>query len=235
MKIKTIKTRIFEPSENLIEFIENYLPKIQEETILVITSKIVALSEGRLIEKTSKKEKIKLIKKESDFFVNSKYAYLTIKDGMVMANSGVDESNAQDNIILLPKNSFLTAKKIRDYFLKKHSIKNFGVIITDSRSMPLRKGIVGVSLGYAGFSGLKDYRHSLDIFGRPFKTSIVNVADSLATAAVLCMGEGDEKKPLAIIEKAPVIYLNKIKKNELLMNLANDMYRPIFRNKLKKV
>lgn len=235
MKIKTIKTRIFRPSENLIKFIESYVPKIQEETILVVTSKIVALSEGRLIKKTSKEEKIKIIKKESDFFVNSKYAYLTIKDGVVMANAGIDESNAQDSMILLPKNSFLSAQKIRDYFLKKHSMKNFGVIITDSRSMPLRKGIVGASVGYAGFSGLKDYRQSLDIFGRPFKSSIVNIADSLAISAVLCMGEGDERKPLAIIEKAPVAYLSKIKKNELLMNISDDMYRPIFRNKLKKV
>ncbi|MFA5644538.1 MAG: coenzyme F420-0:L-glutamate ligase [Patescibacteria group bacterium] len=233
MKIKAIKTRIFKPSENLIEFIQKYLPKIEEETILVITSKIVALSEGRLVKKTSEKEKIKLIKSESNFCIPSKYAYLTIKNDVVMANAGVDESNAQDNIILLPKDSFSSAHKIRNYFVKKHYLKNFGVIITDSRSLPLRRGITGVSLGYAGFAGLKDYRHSLDIFGRPFKFSVVNVVDSLAVSAVLCMGEGDEKKPLAIITKAPVKYSDKIKRNELKIDIKDDMYGPIFRAKIK--
>ena len=233
MKIKTIKTRIFKPSENLIKFIEDYLPEIKEETVLLITSKIVALSEGRLVKISGDKEKVELIKKESDFCVRSKYAYITIKDGMVMASAGVDESNAQGNIILLPKDSFVTASKVRNYFIKKYKIKKLAVIITDSRSMPLRKGITGSALGYAGFSALKDYCKSLDIFGRPFKHSIVNVADSLATSAVLCMGEGSERRPLAIIKKVPIEYVDKINRGELLVNIKDDMYGPIFRAKLK--
>jgi len=233
MRIKAIKTRIFLPSENLIKFIEDYFLVFKDEDILVITSKIVALSEGRFVKKIGNIEKIALIKRESDFCIRSKYAYLTIKDGMVMASAGVDESNAQDNIILLPRDSFKTADKIRKYFVKKHNLKNFGVVITDSRSLPLRKGIAGVSLGHAGFCGLKDYRESLDIFKRPFKTSIVNVADSLATAAVFCMGEGDERKPLALIRDASVQYCNKVDKDELKIDIRDDMYRSIFRAKIK--
>ncbi len=229
MKIQAIKTRIFRPKENLLRFIAGYLPRIKEKTILVVTSKIVALAEGRLRAKVNEKNKYKIIKRESDFVLPSKFVYLTIKDGQILANAGIDESNADGKLILLPKNSFEAAAKIRNYFRKKHNLKNFGVIITDSRCLPLRAGITGLALGYAGFKGLKEYRRQLDIFGRPFKYSRVDVADSLATAAVLLMGEGDEKQPLAIISEAPVEYCHKIYKNELKINIKEDMYGPIFK------
>jgi F420-0:gamma-glutamyl ligase len=67
------------------------------------------------------------------------------------------------------------------------------------------------------------------VFGRPFKFSRVNIADSLATAAVLCMGEGDERRPLAVISDAPIEYLEKINKNELKIAPTEDMYGPLFK------
>ncbi|MCX6797880.1 MAG: coenzyme F420-0:L-glutamate ligase [Candidatus Falkowbacteria bacterium] len=230
MIIKAIKTRIFKPRENLISFIESYCPVFKEATILVVTSKIVALSEGRLMKETKDLSKEKIIRQECEVFLPAKYVNLTIRDGVVMANAGVDESNANGYIILLPRDSFLTAAKLRNYFIKKHKLKNFGVIITDSRSLPLRAGISGVALGYAGFVGLKDYRQELDIFGRPFHFSRVDMADGLATAAVLNMGEGNERQPLALITEAPIKYVNKIKRQELHIKLEEDIYGPIFRD-----
>lgn len=229
MKIKAIKTRIFKPHENILDFIEDYLPKITENSILAVTSKIVALAEGRLIGKVNKKIKEEIIRSESDFVLPTKYVYLTIKDNLVMANAGVDESNAGGGLILLPKDSFQAAVKIRNYFKKKNKLKNFGVIITDSRCSPLRAGITGVALGYAGIKGLKDYRKKADIFGRAFKYSKVDMADSLAAAAVLCMGEGGEQKPLAIINDAPVKYTDKLNRDELKINIKEDIYGPIFK------
>jgi len=229
MKIKAIKTRVFKPKENLFLFVEKYLPKISEKSILIITSKIVALAEGRLVKYIDEKSKEKIIKAESEFTLKTKYVFLTIKDGIVMANAGVDESNADGNIILLPADSFKAAAQIRKYFCHKHELKNFGVIITDSRCLPLRAGITGVALGYAGFKGLKNYQGKPDIFKRPFKYSRVDVADSLATAAVLEMGEGDERKPLAIINEAPVEYTNRTNKNELKIDIKEDIYGPLFR------
>lgn len=228
MKIKTIKTRVFEPNENILLFIENYLPIITEKNIIVVTSKIVALAEGRFVEKTNEDMKEKLIKSESEFVLQTKYVCLTIKDGVVMANAGIDESNANGNLILLPRDSFQAAIEIRNYFIKKHQLKNLGVIITDSRCLPLRAGITGVALGYAGFKGLKDYCKKFDIFNRPFKYSKVDVADSLATAAVLCMGEGDEQQPLAIIHNAPIEYSNNLNKDELKIDIKEDIYKPMF-------
>lgn len=232
MRIKAIKTKIFRPNEDVLNFIDKYINRISDKDIIVITSKIVALSEGRLIKDVDKKMKKKIIEDESDFVLPTKYVYLTIKDGIVMANAGVDESNADNHLILLPKDSFASAVKIRNYLRKKHKLKNLGVIITDSRCLPLRTGITGVALGYAGFKGLKDYTKKTDIFGRPFQYSRVDVADSLASSAVLCMGEGEEQQPLAIIQNAPVEYSNRLNKSELKIDIQNDMYGPLFKNKI---
>lgn len=234
MEIKAIKTSIFKENEDLTSFILKYFKKIPEKSILVVTSKIVALAEGRVVDFKNKRQKIKLIKAESDFALKTKVAWMTIKDGMVMASAGIDESNAQGKLILLPKDSFANAEMLRKKIQKIFKIKKLGVLITDSRTFPLRAGIVGVALGYAGFKGIRDYRGTNDIFGRVLKMSRTDVADSLATSAVLGMGEGKEMQPLALITNAPVEFTEKINKEELLMNPLEDLYRPFFEN-LKKM
>lgn len=234
MKIIPIKTRIFRENESLLEFIFRYVKRIPENSILVVTSKIVALSEGRVVEFKNKLEKIKLIKQESDFALKTKYTWLTIKDGMVMASAGIDESNAKGKLILLPKDSFKSADLIRKKLKKIFKVKNLGILITDSRIFPLRAGIVGVSLGYAGFKGIRDYRGKFDIFGRVLKMSRTDIADSLATSAVLCMGEGKEQQPLALIINAPVEFAEKINKKELNIDPREDLYQPLF-EKIKKI
>src|SRR3989338_1491448 len=129
MQVKAIKTRIFQENEDLISFILKYVKKLPEKSILVITSKIVALSEGRTAPYKNKKQKIDLIKKESDFAVKTKVVWMTIKEGQVLASAGIDESNANGKMILLPKNSFNTAGNIRKILKKKYRIKNLGVLI----------------------------------------------------------------------------------------------------------
>ncbi len=238
MQIKTIKTRVFKENENLLDFILKYVKKLPEKSILVITSKIVALSEGRTaqIDPNISHDKMreKIIKSESDFALKTKLVWLTIKDGMVMASAGIDESNANGKLILLPKNSFKLAEIIRLKLKEKFKIKNLGVLITDSRTFPLRAGITGVSLGYAGFKGIRDYRGTPDIFGRILKFSRTDVADSLATSAVLYMGEGKEQIPLVVIKDAPVEFVEKINKNELKIDIREDLYQPLFA-KIKKI
>src|SRR3989344_4254376 len=123
MQIKAIKTRVFKENEDLIKFILKYVKKLPENSVLVITSKIVALSEGRTVPLKNKKQKIALIKKESNFAVKTKYTWLTIKDNMVMAAAGIDESNANGKLILLPKDSFKTAAILRKQLQKKYKIK----------------------------------------------------------------------------------------------------------------
>ncbi len=233
MIIKPIKTRVFKEGENLLSFMAGYFKNIPEDSVIVITSKIVALSERRtaIIENAHTKER--LIKKESEFALKTKYVWLTVKDGLVMASAGIDESNGNGKLILLPKDSFKTARVLRQSLRQKYRVKNLGVLITDSRTIPLRAGVTGVALGYAGFSGIKDYRGTPDIFGRRFHYSRSNIADGLATAAVLVMGEGKERQPLVIITEAPVKFCDKIHPKELRINIKDDMYRPLF-SKLPK-
>ena len=233
MITQPIKTRVFKEGEDLFSFVVEYIKELSEESVIVVTSKIVALAEKRTAVAKDNKTKEKLIRQESDFAILTKYVWLTIKDGMIMASAGIDESNANGKLILLPKDSFKAADILRKRLQKKYKVKKLGVLITDSRTIPLRAGVNGVALGYAGFRGVRDYIGKPDIFGRKFKFSRTDIADSLATAAVLVMGEGNEQQPLAIIKEAPIEFCEKINKRELHIDIEDDMYGPLF-SKFKK-
>lgn len=228
MLVTPIHTRVFQEGENLFSFITSHVKKIPENAVLVVTSKIVALAEGRTIS-NDPKTKEKIIKSESAWAKNTKYVWLTLTDGMLMANAGIDESNANGKLILLPKDSFASAKLLWKKLRAHYGLKTLGIVITDSHTYPLRAGTTGVALGYAGFKGIKDYRGIKDIFGRAFHFSRVSVADGLAAAAVLAMGEGAERMPLALITDAPVVFTERIQRSELVIPPADDMYAPLFK------
>jgi coenzyme F420-0:L-glutamate ligase len=225
MNIRAIRTRVFKEGDDLVAFIGAHVRRIPERAVLVVTSKIVALAEGRTADP---KDRERIIKAESSFALRTKYTWLTIKDGTVMASAGVDESNAAGKLVLLPKDSFAAAESLRRTLKKLYRVKKLGVLITDSRLLPLRAGVVGVALGYSGFKGVRDYRGTKDIFGRVFKLSRTDVADSLATAAVLCMGEGKEQLPLALITGAPIAYSERVNRTELHIDPREDVYAPLF-------
>mgnify|MGYP001582182098 CR=1 FL=1 len=228
MIVRPIKTRVFEEGENLMGFITEHIPHLNKESIVVVTSKIISLSERRTAFVENSKTKEKLIRAESEFAIPTKYVWLTVKDGMVMASAGIDESNAHGKLILLPRDSFKSARSLRKLLQQKYGVEHLGGLVTDSRTLPLRAGVTGVALGYAGFRGVKDYRGTPDIFGRKFKFSRTDIADSLATAAVLVMGEGNEQQPLALIEKVSVEFCDKVYRRELHIDIQNDMYLPLF-------
>lgn len=235
MIIQALKTRIFREGENLFSFIQEHCPSLMERTVVIITSKIVALAERRTHPDTSPTERVRLIHEESSFALETELTWLTIKDGTVMASAGIDESNADGKLILLPKNSFESAWNIREQIKSAYDIKECGVIITDSRLLPLRAGVVGIALGYAGFEGIRDYRGTLDLFGRPLEVTRTDVADALATAAVLEMGEGRECQPLALITDAPCVFTDtKSSPKELHIDPKDDIYRPLFQYLDKK-
>ena len=229
MNVTHKKTRIFLEGENLFGFIREHLPRLSEGSIVVVTSKIVALAERRTSIATDERTKVRLIRQESTFALRTKLAWLTIKDGTVMPNAGIDASNAKGKLILLPRDSFKAAARLRRQLMRAYGRSRLGVIITDSRLLPLRAGATGVALGYAGFSGIKDYRGTPDLFGRPLRLSQTDVADSLATAAVLLMGEGRECRPLATITGAPVEWRERVHREELHIDPRHDLYRPLFR------
>ena len=232
MKILAIKTRLFTAGDDLAVFIRAHVKKLPEKSVLVIASKIVALAESRTVKNlgSGQKEYAQLIRKESSAAKKTKYAWLTITDGMLMANAGVDASNANGALVLLPKDSFASAAALRKALRRIYRVKKLGVVISDSHVEPLRAGVVAHALGYAGIQGVRDYRGKKDLFDRTMKISRTNVADSLATAAALAMGEGAERQPIALITDAPVEFTERINRNETRIAPRDDLYWPILKN-----
>jgi F420-0:gamma-glutamyl ligase len=231
MHIKPITTRIFRENESLLKFVISHFKILPEKAVVVVTSKIVALADGRTVPYIERGDPAfgDLVRKESEWAMQTKYTWLSLKDGTVMASAGIDRSNAAGKMVLLPRNSFDAARRLLKELKRVYKRKKLGVLITDSRLLPLRAGVVGVALGYAGFKGVRDYRGQKDIFGRTLHFSRTDIADSLATAAVLTMGEGNEQQPLAIITQAPVEFvLRNPSQSELCINPHEDIYQPFF-------
>jgi F420-0:gamma-glutamyl ligase len=158
---------------------------------------------------------------------------LTIKNNILIPTSGIDESNANGYYILWPEEPFISAKKIYNFIKKEYKLKDFGIIISDSHTTPLRTGIMGIGIAYYGFYPLRDYRGKEDIFKRKLKMSQTNIIDSLSAAAVYEMGEGDEQKPVAIIEDVGDVKFKKnnlSKNNPLEINIDKDIYAPILKS-----
>ena len=236
MKIIPIKTKaMLPPKDSIYPMLDEYLPPLQEGDVLLITSKIISIHQGRCVKISDIKDKDELIKEEADEYIDriecpGGYVVLTIKGHTLAASAGIDESNANGYYVLWPKDSNDIAKEIRNYLQKKFSIKKLAVIITDSRSMPLRYGAIGVAVGAFGFNPIKDYRHTNDIFGRELKMSRTNIADSLASAAVLLMGEGNEQTPMALARDLDFIeFTDDDLFSELFMPFEEDIYYPLLK------
>ena len=123
---------------------------------------------------------------------------------------------------------YALAQELRQELQTRWGVKNLGVLVTDSMILPLRAGVVAAAVAYAGFKGVKDLRGQPDIYGKPLEVTLVNVADSLATAAALCMGEGNNKTPLCLIQNAPAEFTDKTNETEIKYPVENDLYTPLF-------
>lgn len=239
MKVTAIKThKITRKDTNIFSVLDKYLPTLSEKTVVAVTSKIVSICEGRMV-KMGTVDKDELIKQEAQFYLpreSSKYnVSLTINRGILAASAGVDESNGNGYYILWPKDPQKSANKIREYLQKKFKIKYVGIIITDSKTTPLRWGVTGITLAYSGIVPLKNYIGSKDIFGKIMEYTKTSIIDSLASAATVVMGEGKEQTPIAIIEDVPFIKFqsrNPTQKelDSLAISIKDDLYYPLLKN-----
>jgi F420-0:gamma-glutamyl ligase len=158
-----------------------------------------------VVKKISEEQKDELAKQEADYYLPREFNrygsfMVTISRNLMVMSAGVDESNGDGNYILWPKDPQKSANEIREYLSKKFSVKEIGVIITDSKLSPLRWGVTGYAIAYSGFNALRNYIGTPDIFGKLLHAEKTNVADSLSSAGVFEMGEGNEQQPIAIIE-----------------------------------
>ena len=128
------------------------------------------------------------------------------RSGHVMANAGVDRSNirhapGRERVLLLPEDPDAECETLKRVF-DRHFGVNVATVVSDSVGRPWRTGTVGLALGCAGLPALEDLRGRPDLYGRPLEVSLTGLADELAAAAALVMGEGDEALPFAVVRGA---------------------------------
>ena len=240
MKVTPIKTEIVHVGDDLFHHLSS-IPQLQENSIVVVTSKIVSLCEGQVVKidptKDVKVQKDELVAQESEYYLprseNQYGACITVKNNTFIASAGIDESNGEGEFILWPEDPQQSANTIRTFLQDHFNVKNIGVVIADSHVLPLRWGTQGTSIAHSGFSALNDYRGTPDIFGRILKISQANIAEGLASAGVLCMGEGKEQTPLAVIEDVPFVQFQdhnptQEEIDKLAISLEEDIFGKIW-------
>lgn len=201
---------------------------LRDKDVIVIASSALATAQGQLKKLTDVKpsptakklarrsglepEFVQIVLKEADkVFGPVKGAIATLKDGMLCANAGVDHTNAPlGQVTLAPRNPDQAAADILKG-LRKRISGRLGVIIADSHVQPLRLGTVGQAIGVAGIEPAADCRGKRDLFGRKLRITFRGVADQLASAAQVEMGEADERVPVVVIRWAKVEFAEKPK------------------------
>ena len=220
---------IFTKGEKIYPIFVNALKQqqlaLKENDIIAISSKIVALEQKLVVEleqfplhpdksllklitlQTGLDERFaSLIIHHSDIiFGGVKGALLTLRKGILQANAGIDRSNTpKGTAILPPDNPDQFADMIVEKIRSEFNI-NVHILIIDSATRPLRRGTTGLCLGSSkNFPDVIDERGSIDLLGNEMHITTRAIADNLATACNLIMGESDEGVPFVLVRNAPV-------------------------------
>jgi len=189
--------------------------------VVAVASKIASISEGQTIQldlvQPSKladlvsarwsieRRLAQVIIDESDAILGGVKGFvLTIKHGILTPNAGVDEKNSLlGTVTTWPKNPDLTADRLR-MSLRKRFHTNVGVEIVDSRVTALRMGTIGLAIGISGFSPIRDERGEKDLYGRIVRATRTDIADDIASASHLVMGERSERVGLVLVRGARI-------------------------------
>ena len=221
---------------------------LEDQDVLVIAQKIVSKAEGRAInlaqitpspraielaETTEKDARlVELILQESSEVLRTRLGTIIVEHrlGFVCANAGIDHSNvagagnaAEEWVLLLPAEPDRSAQRIRQQ-IESHAGKRIGILIIDSHGRAWRNGTVGIALGIAGLPGLQDLRGEADLFGFTLRITQVGVADELAAAASLVMGQAAEGTPVVHVRGFPYL-LREGSLQELLRPKEQDLFR----------
>lgn len=194
--------------------------RARDGDILVVTQKVVSKAENRFVDLAAitpsseacelasavRKDPalVELVLRESDAVIRQAPNVLIARHrlGHVMANAGIDASNVggenQGKVLLLPDDPDASAAAIRSRLATTLGV-TVAVVISDSFGRPWRLGTTDVAIGVAGMLALTDQRGELDRDGRVMEVTQVAVADAIAAAAGLVMGEGSEGIPAVIV------------------------------------
>jgi coenzyme F420-0:L-glutamate ligase/coenzyme F420-1:gamma-L-glutamate ligase len=201
--------------------------ELQSGDVLVVAQKIVSKAEGQIVnlkdvepseeakalaQQTEKDPRlVELILQESNRVIRARPGLIIVEHrlGFVCANAGIDASNvgpqsvdADGRVLLLPKAPDSSAREISQRLFKETNVK-VGVLIIDSHGRAWREGAVGVTIGAAGLTTVQDLRGMPDLFGRQLQTTRVGIADELASAASILMGQAAEGRPVIHIRGLP--------------------------------
>ena len=238
--------------DNLADIVLNALQEniivLEDNDILVFAQKIVSKAEGRavnlvsvtpsqraieLAEQTEKEPRlVELILQESNEVLRTRPGTIIVehKLGFVCANAGIDHSNvagagnaAEEWVLLLPAEPDRSAELIRKE-IEARTGKQIGILIIDSHGRAWRTGTVGVAIGISGLPGLQDLRGQADLFEFTLRITQVGVADELAAAASLVMGQAAEGTPIVHVRGFPYS-LREGSLKELIRPKEQDLFR----------
>jgi len=224
---------------------------LQDGDILAIAQKVVSKAEGRLVHlgdvvvsdrarqvaaETDKEPAIvELILRESDEISRQRPGVLVVRHklGFTSANAGIDRSNVSQNrdaqnsddetVLLLPIDPDGSAVRLREVMAAEFGA-DVGVVITDSHGRPFRLGTIGVAIGVAGIPALWDRIGESDLYGYELQHTTVGVADEIAAAAGLLMGQGAEGMPVVLIRGLALPKENG-RATDLVRPKEMDLYR----------
>jgi coenzyme F420-0:L-glutamate ligase/coenzyme F420-1:gamma-L-glutamate ligase len=238
------------PGDDITLIVETALDRseivLEPGDVIVITQKIVSKAEDRYVdlEKVIPSEYarcladevekdprlVEVILSESTDVVRKSTGILVTEHrlGFVLANAGVDSSNIDQSeghsrVLLLPTDPDKICGEIRNRIETETGVC-VGIIINDSHGRAWRNGTVGVALGSAGLPALLDLRGRPDIFGTDLKITQIGLADEIAAAASVLMGQGDEMRPVVHVRGVPYP-LSTGKASDLLRNKQEDLFR----------
>lgn len=241
---------LIKPGDNLakiiVEAAEKNGVKVEDGDIVVVAQKVFSKAEGRIVrlkdvipsekaveiaKKTGKSPRfVELVLRETRKVLKVSPETLLVEDtrGLVCINAGIDKSNIEglDAYALLPENPDASAERCR-MEIRRLTGKNVAVIICDTYSRPFRRGQVNFAIGVSGIKPLKDYRGKQDLFSYVLKVKNVAVADEIAAAAELLMGQATEAIPVVILKGLQNIleYCEKSSVKELEITREEDLFR----------
>lgn len=237
MYVAAIRTpKISTNVQPLERLLDECVHAFAERSILAVTSKIVSLCEGSAIP-LGAIDKEQLLIQQADRYLPSTFSkyshHFTITNDTLIPMAGVDESNADGHYVLWPQDAQKTCNEVRSYLCRRFGVQDAGVLITDSTSFPFRRGTVGIALAHSGFAAVHDYIGTPDLFDRTLHITRANVSGGLAAAAVVCMGEGAEQTPLAIISDTDFVEFQRRDPTPeelafLHISLEDDLFSPFF-------
>jgi coenzyme F420-0:L-glutamate ligase/coenzyme F420-1:gamma-L-glutamate ligase len=249
MRLTAIRTPLLTRGDDLVATILESLRKqkveLKDGDVLAIASKAIAVTEGRVVSRKEispsadardlatryslEPEFAELVLKEADQIYGGVYrSMLTLKNGILTVNAGVDGKNVPEgSAALWPSNPQRVSDRIRRE-ISRRSGRNVAIVVVDSQVAPLRMGTRGMALAVSGFNPVEDCRGKKDLFQKFLVITRHSIADDLASAAHLLMGETDKRTSVVLIRGAPVTLAERVDGTELKISPNECVYMHTF-------